>query len=255
MRLIEGELSRKAWMFLTSQQVQALLTLLNQYFPMLGFNVCERLRLQSLTELLRMLLEEGVGIRNLRGILEALLQIDHTGEWDVEEEGLVEVAEVNHCPTSRALEELESEDYLLYVREKLVEQIVENVRTPDYRLDCPRLPQDLLQRILVRDRVPASEDETDALWAELEAFLKIDPNAPLRAIRVPTMMRRKVWELLRREYPDLLVTSEYELRSSYPGRPGVPERQGWNRKIDPTMIGFPEGLVPWVIADRPTRPL
>jgi hypothetical protein len=73
---VKRELRRQAGRLLGIEDVEYLLARLNGIFPELVAATLERVPLGELTRVLRALLEEGVGIRDLRAILERLLQYD-----------------------------------------------------------------------------------------------------------------------------------------------------------------------------------
>ena len=188
--------------FVGIQETQALLDVLERTHPSLVHEVVPKVvSLQTLSEVLRRLLEEGLPVRNLREILETL------AEWGATERDAVMLVEHVRCALQRQI----SHRYLpgggalqVVMLDPMIEQAVrDSIQRTDrgsYLAMEPDLSRDIIQ----------------AVKRQLQSFA---PDEPLPVVLTSMEIRRYVRRLLEVELPDLAVLSYNELLPQIQSQP------------------------------------
>jgi len=180
--VLAATVRERAFSFLTSASTASMLERLNQSFPAVSAAGRAHLPPGVLTATLRALLRDGVGVRNLRRIIERALRYEHAPE----EAG---------------------RDRVAFVRAGLADQIgmkVTNGRDTvvAYLLD-PLIEQAVLEDGSEHDR-DMDERFADAVDAELRA---LPPTAAIPYVLTEELCRARVADRLRPEFPRLRVIS------------------------------------------------
>jgi hypothetical protein len=222
---VKAELRRQASRLLSIEDVEYMLARLDGVFPELVSATLEQVPLGDLTRVLRALLEEGVRIRDLRAILERLLQYDtvpvDANRYCVLDDRLplpIDPPPPPAPPWSR---------YLAFVRSG---RGLQNHLSHTYRVGGPvalqvraiHLAEQLEER--VRDAVAAGAGRPDsggtweetqaavlaAVWEELSSLP--DRAAPVVLLVRDPLTRRVVRDQIAGELPTLPVVVTAELR-------------------------------------------
>ena len=188
---VNTEIRRNAGHFLTSEGVKCSLDLLRDRFPVLVDTVLDRFDILELTAVLRDLLHEEVSIRDLRGILESLLSIEGLGvapaAWDVA-----------WCSS--------------WVRPDLKRQLAHRFSKGGATLAVHLLDSDLEARVVESDRrLLAPEEQRRLLASVSKAVDHSSPGRPPAVILTSSAARRKLHQLVAKEFPSLGVLSYEEL--------------------------------------------
>jgi hypothetical protein len=206
MLVVESDLRRQAAVFITMPQVEHLFKRLNDAFPMSVFNTMERFHMAQIQAVLRLLAEEGVSIRNLRDVLEALVQY----------EGVVAVGSVDDCVidpldgfasySPSAPDDLISH-LAAHVRAALRWQLAEDHLNPALMIEIGEATEN---RLHVSAQPPTAEDKR-----RLHSMLAQELRAARRAgsglvILTSASIRRSVYGLISTEFPRLSVVARDE---------------------------------------------
>jgi type III secretion protein V len=190
------------------QETQQLLDALERTHPTLVHEVVPKVvSLQTLSEVLRRLLEEGVPIRNLRDILEAV------AEWGPTERDPVVLVEhirsalrrqISHqyVPAGGALQAL----LLDPIIEQAVRDSIQRTDRGSYLAMEPELSREIIEA--VREQLQPFAGEPPPGW---QGGLFLQGDEPLPVVLTSMEIRRYVRRLLEVELPDLAVLSYNEL--------------------------------------------
>jgi FHIPEP family len=219
--LVQEELLRRnARLFLTTSQVEFDLGLLFNTFPTLVRIASERFSIPRLTRILRGLLEEQISVVDLRTILEELVALETRVETDLTEQSAFYRSDGVLIASGNRTEMQAESDCVEYLRVSLSSLV--SLAYSSGRLTIPvyRLSAEIEKRLLDTDRYPLSAEERIAF---LEAVLKAHRSRRLAhgnpVILTAFALRRKVRDLLMREFPQLPVMSYQELASGYDFQP------------------------------------
>jgi hypothetical protein len=213
---LAGEIRRRAHLLLDMEQVEYQLGQLEEVFPGLVEAALTRISLGDLTRILRGLLREGVSIRDLKTILERLVQYDSVPadphRYLVLDERLPLADRSSHGDWRHRLE---------FVRSGLTYQLSERYARGRDSVDVYRV-NPRLERLATGEREQGGSDHgrggldeeleeaaRDALWAQAARFAGA-PRPPL--VYTTNGARAAVRDLLAPEFPDLPVVSAAELR-------------------------------------------
>jgi type III secretory pathway component EscV len=201
---LAGEIRRRAYLLLDMEEVEYQLGQLEEVFPGLVEAALTRISLGDLTRILRGLLREGVSIRDLKTILERLVQYDSV---PADPHGYLVLDE--RLPLADRSAGADWRHRLEFVRSGLRSQLSERYARGRDRLDVYRV-NPRLERLAKGERdEELQEAARDALWAHAARFAGA-PHPPV--IYTTNGARAAVRELLAPEFPDLPVVSAAELR-------------------------------------------
>ena len=211
---LSAAIRRLAGSFLNVELVSHNLNLLSEYYLQLVENVNVKLSLETLTPILRHLLDEEISIRDLRSILEALLEVEGTMKADLAQHIIFSTPSQNLFISSRAteLEALTAVDYANQVRKSLRRYISHKYTRGQntlvvYLLD-PKLEN------LLRDSAGtplAPEDRNQISEAVQAEFNSLSSTAQTPVILTTGDIRKTMLKLIEKELPRLAVLSYTEL--------------------------------------------
>ena len=203
------DLRRHASMFMTVAQAESMLVRLDEAFPMPVFNALERYSLTDIRDLLKALVAENISVRDLRGILEALLEINGTMAAELADTVVITAPHVHLCVSAAGTPTgIERADYVRSVlRWQLMKQFEDRGGT---KLVAFRLSPGIESRLARSAQERWSADEHQRLVAALAAELRTTHQPGRRSVIVTTAgLRRTVRELIDLEFPDVdVVTHE-----------------------------------------------
>lgn len=227
--VLSRELRRQAALFLIMPQVEHLLGRLNERFPMPVFNVLERYGMVEVQRVLQSLAEEGVSVRDLRAVLEALLEID--GVIDVEDVGdeLITAAGVHLTPRAGGAAGVATADRVEYVRAALRWHLTHRHGGGEREIAVIRLTAETERRLLQSVDSPLTQAERQRLHNTVaREWHKASDLTPRPPVLASTPVRRRFYELVFREFPGLTVMGSEEVA---PGRREKPV--GWIDALHP----------------------
>jgi hypothetical protein len=209
---IEEALSLDLHLRLTAFVFEEMLGRFIAGFPMPAFSTIEVLGTARLLQVLRMLLTEGVSIRDLRTILSALLELRGAiALTDEELEG--------YCPTHARLVPRRPDapegppttlELANYARIRLRDQLCLSCAEPaTTTLRVFPVSRRLEGRLCALVAAPLSSEDEDQLAAAVAGAL--GPEADGGALLTSFHCRHAVWTLLRRRFPRLRVLCPQEL--------------------------------------------
>ncbi len=179
-------------------------------FPIVVFNAIEAHGTVSVLRVLRQLVDEGVDIRDLRTILGAMLEAN--GTLPARYEGLAVVLPYEATFLAEVVsgeERTQTDRYVECVRSQLRDQICQASADSDRVLHVVRLPATLDTRLLRVDRDPLSEDETFELLSAIARVVETGQDGTV--LLASSRNRRRLWEIIRHEFPQLPVLCETEI--------------------------------------------
>jgi len=207
---LSRELRRHAAEFLTAAQVEYALLQLDQAFSMLTFNILERYSMLEVREVLAALVEEGVSIRDLRSILEALQEISGSIEADFSRH-LLFMRPGTHLLLAKPWAPARDQR-LAFVRAALKSQITQSCTSGQSTLAVCLLSPEIEDRIQRTSTEPLAEQERERLIAAFaKCLIDIDPVAFQAVILTRDDLRRTVRELVSQEFPNLTILAHQEL--------------------------------------------
>jgi hypothetical protein len=233
--LTAGEIKRRAPRLFTVEDTAFHLAQIRQYFPVLTDKIMQRFSTESLTRVLRALLAERISIRDLRSILERLLQYDtipvDAGKFIVFDERLP------ITPLSAVLHPDAWESHYEFLRSGFKRQITSSLfqgrsSIPVYLLD-PNLEQWLLtENSAGKQKLKELDDKRHAvrraIWAEINPSAGVNP-----IVLTTTESRKSLREVIGREMPHVLIIAYSELTPDVSLQPiariSLPEELGVDR--------------------------
>ncbi|MCI0422563.1 MAG: FHIPEP family type III secretion protein, partial [Acidobacteria bacterium] len=184
---LSGELSRNASHLLTTEVVECSLDLLRDTSPALVHSALERFDVLTLTWIMRDLLQEDVSIRNLRALLESLLSVRKLKPVDV----------AYYSNWARA----DFKRYISYKYSRGRNTLIVYLLAPQVE-----------GRIAESDREPLTEDEHCRLLQSLLCVVEeLSATAGTPVILTTVEARRKLWLLVEKELPSLVILAYQEL--------------------------------------------
>lgn len=216
--ILYGELSRHCFRLVDANEVEYLLAQLEQAFPELVLVTMENCSVEDITRVLRSLVQEGISIRNLRAILERLLQYDALG---VDASNLILFDDRLALPEDTA-EMLKDRwpSYREFVRSGLKYPITQKYAgggSLTVYLLHPELEAEIATLTAKGSSSPGevgfddaeAEAIRDAVWAEVVGG---DSPSPRSVILTRWDARAPLREILAPEFPGLAVLTYTELR-------------------------------------------
>jgi hypothetical protein len=213
---ISFDLRRHAASFLTMRHVEHILKRLSEAFPMPIFNALERYGMADLHATFRLLLEEGVSIRNLRDVLEAVLEFEGVVAADAVDAVLVYPAE-GYVLEGRNVGERHhlAAQLAAHVRVALQWQLGEKHTDPSMLVEIGPVTEARLHD----SALPLSTDERVRLHSALAGELaNADSIQRSTTLLASGPVRRRLYELVSLEFPRLPVLSRDEMPTTGQGR-------------------------------------
>jgi hypothetical protein len=222
-----GELLRFADRLLTMDDTEYYLAQLEQAFPDLVNAVFTRYSLADITALLQALIREGISIRNLRAVLENLLQFAVI-EADATQK-IVFDDRLALLPGTTAGQQQQPAFYLEFVRQRLKLQ-VSHQYAPGQTLHVFLVDPEIEKRLLILHGVEAnrgadqaltllSEDEEEEFRNQVWYHLEADAGSTKPALLTSSQVRPFLRDLLMPELPDVPVLAYEELATTLEIRP------------------------------------
>jgi len=211
---ISAEIRKNADIFLTSKITDYKMNQLKQDLPDLIDAVLNRFDLKILTGILRNLLEEQITIRDIKGILESLLAINGTVVTTEINKYIVFFPNAgNLCPVTqrKKLEDLDIVDYSNLVRMKLKRYISYKFTRGRSSLVVYLLDPQIETRIMNIDKQPLTDDGHDKLIKAIYNETKSLSSNQNIAILTNMEIRKRLYNLIRIEFPNLPVLCYQEL--------------------------------------------
>jgi hypothetical protein len=214
---LSSELRRQAALFMTIGQVEHILIRLNAAFPLTIFNLIERYSMVELQRVLQVLLEERVSVRDLRTIIEAMLDSDGVIDVNVTDSTVVAAADVRLTPRIRPADDgCGIPEQVDAVRAALCWQLTHSHCDYAGQFVVIGVAPATEQRLLQSRQSPLSRAEQtqlrDSVARQLLPLRNTSSNPPLLT---NTLIRGQIFELLHLEFPGLAVMSRDEVA---PGR-------------------------------------
>ncbi len=221
---VSASMRRHASALFTLAHTEHNLDLLNQAFPMLIFNVMERYHILTLTHVLRVLLAEEISIRDLRSILEAMLELNGTHDEELGRYIVFSVSEAHLAPSSRRVDQLTAGEIADYVRSALKRYISHKYTRGNNTLIVHLMDPAVESRLREPTRLDSQERELllEAVESEIGS---LPPASQNPVILTTTCVRSKLRQAVALEYPRLAVLSYLELNPDMNIQPIA--RIGW----------------------------
>jgi flagellar biosynthesis component FlhA len=224
---LSAELRHHAMEYLSVTQVETMLRYLDQAFPLPIFNIYERYSIRTLSDVLRYLVREGVSVRDLRTILEAMLEVQDVTKENFVENILLPKLHTQICPPIGFDQVLSPRHLSEAARIALQAQITHATTRGGNTVVVYLLSQAMENRIIRANGYPLDDQEIIALFSsinqELSACPSIQSTPP---ILVTAPARPVLRDLLEFEFPNLKVLSYQELDPSVNIQPIA--RIDWN---------------------------
>ncbi len=203
---VERQLRKHATQFLGTQEVSNIIDELSRQYPALIKEVLRNVAIRTIAEVLRNLVDEGIPIRNLRDIFEALL------EWGAKEKDPTNLTELvriglKRYMTARYVREDNSIVALLIepdTEERIRQSIQQTPGGPQLRMDPEEIKCLQMQvREAVRNFSSADIEQS------CESRVPTGENAP--ALLTAVDVRRQMKNIVQQDFPLLPVLSYQEL--------------------------------------------
>ncbi len=207
---LSSNVRRNAGNFLTTEILKFSLDRLNEAFPDLVDTTLKRFDEVILTRILRDLLDEELSIRDLRGILEALLEVSGSS-IDDQSKNLV------------------SSPHILSLLRKSLDRYISNkCKTRDNTLVVYLLDK-LIEKRIMQERL-LNDEERDRLIKAFFGEFGVLPVASQNPIILTTLgVRKKLKNLIEKEFPRIFVLCYQELGPDLNIQPIA--RITWDRRI------------------------
>lgn len=209
-----AELRHNAGAFLTTALGSFLLEQLTQVFPDLVRAATNRFDATRLTRVLRTLLDEEIGIRDLPTVLEALLALEGTTSADFGERIILSPNTGTALPVrnGRDMAALTAEELAECVRVALRRYISHKYTLGENTLLVYLLHPDLEARIVVSDRKPLTTGERDTLLRAVRTEVESLPATARQPVILTSIeVRRRMRLLIEHDLPHMAVLSYSEL--------------------------------------------
>ena len=211
---LASELRRVAASFQTRAVTQYALDSLALSFPALVATALSRYSVDRVTLILRALIDEQIGIRDLRSVLEGLLSITATTDVDFSRFIVFIPYTDNLCPASPA-QELSTltaseiaESVRIYMRRAIGTKYLGDAST----LFAYLLDRTIETRLAEAAERPLSQEEADRLLAAIHSEVAQRPTAGgVPVVLTSVEIRRFLRKLIEDELPNLPVVSYQEL--------------------------------------------
>jgi type III secretion protein V len=208
---LAADLRGQAVALFGSAQVETTLRRLAEAFPMPVFNVMERFTISEIGGVLRALLAENVSIRDLRSILEALLETAEPVDVDYGKHIVLFARDVHPILNRREPGHATVQELAENVRVALRRQISHQQARGGWTLTVHLLSAALEARVSRAVREPLDDDERRALFGAIRAATA--KGAGAEAVILTTVpVRGALQALIALEFPGLAVLSYNELR-------------------------------------------
>lgn len=207
---ISATLRQHASVFFTIAQAEYNLMQLDQAFPMLVFNVLERYPVVAVTKVLRGLLTEEISIRDLRSVLEALLELNGTTDVAFDRYIVFTVREAHLATSARPVDALTEEEIVEFVRNAMRRYISHKYTRGGGTLVVYLMEPTIEARIQEPATLDASERNQLIEAVESEVG-NLPPTAQNPVILTATGVRARLRRELEKEFPHLAVLSYQDL--------------------------------------------
>ena len=212
---LSTELRHHAMEYLSVTQVETMLRNLDKAYPLPVFNIYERYSLRTVSDVLRNLVREGVSVRDLRTILEAMLEVHDVIKENFRENILLPTLHTQICPPVGTDHNLSSRHLSEAARIALRAQITHAATDGGNTIVAYLLSQDMENRIMRANSEPLSDQEIIALFSSFYHELsRLSSSTTESVILVTAPTRPVLKDLLEFEFPYLKVLSYQELEPS-----------------------------------------
>lgn len=210
---ISAEIRRNAGALLTVEVVKYNINRLYQIFPALVAAALQRFDIVKLTQILRELLDEEIPVRDLRGILETLLNIKGTTDVDLSKYIAFLPYTANLCPAmeSKTIEDLDAADYSNCVRMAFKRHISYKYTNGGNTLVVYLMDPQIEARIRESNEQPLTREEQERFTEVIHSEVANVPASPKPVILTSVEVRRNLRKLIEKEFPGLAVLSYQEL--------------------------------------------
>jgi type III secretory pathway component EscV len=210
---LAGEIRRNAGDFLTVETVNYCVDLLRETFPACVDTVLKRFGTTQLVKILRSLLDEEISIRNLPQVLESLLAINGPTRVDHGKYLVFHADPPDLCPVSeeKRVEDLEPADYASCVRMSLKRYISGKYAFGGGTLVYYTMDPQIEMRILNLKNQPLENEERARLISAIFQKFRTQPLTSKPVILTTVVIRRRLRELIKEEFPQLAVLCYQEL--------------------------------------------
>lgn len=208
---LTSELRDNAGLFIVGDSVNFLLQRISAE---LKESAQEHFELAELTNILRNLLEEGLSVRDVRSILEALISINGTLSIDQSVYMVFSPTTANLCPVldEKKLADLDGSDYVSFVRIALKRSISHKYAGESNSLHVFLLSPEFETRLKNSDKQPLTDQERgQIIKAVLDALESPKPSDESVVILTTLTIRKKIRNLLEKSFPQLAVLCQQEL--------------------------------------------
>ncbi len=211
---LAGEITRNAGVFLTTGVVEYSMSQLRQVYPAPVDAALKRFGKVTLTRILRDLLDEGLSIRDLRGILEGLLSINGTTDVDLSKYIVFFPGPGALCPVTKGktFDRLDAVDYSDCVRMSLRRYISHKYTRGGNTLVVYLIDPQIEKRIGNVDEQQLTPEEREQL---IEAIFgevgSLPPTAQTPVLLTTFEIRKALRNLIEKEFPRLPVVCYREL--------------------------------------------
>ena len=222
-----GELRRHAGAYIISEGVEYELDSMSEgvedelgsirAYPHLTKSSIDRFGISRIVQVLRSLAEEGISIRHLFGVLEAMLAVRSTVDVDFAKYIVFYPYVTALCPAvfGERIEDVEPTDYAECVRAQFKEYISHKYTRGLDKLFVYRLDAGIESRVSKSATVPlADEEKTNILDAVQREIEKLPYAARTPVVLTTPMVRKHFRRLIEVEFPDLAVLADQELSES-----------------------------------------
>jgi type III secretory pathway component EscV/tetratricopeptide (TPR) repeat protein len=211
---LSAEIRKAAAAFQTIGVTRLILDSLRTAFPYLIDTAVKRFSTEQLCLVLRELLDEGISIRDLRGVLESLLSINGTTDVDFGRFIVFAPRAENLClaDSNRGLDDLSPADYSNFVRTTLKKYISHKYTKGGATLIVYLLDPEIERRIINTGALPLTDDEQTRLMEAISDEVgSLPPTAQTPVLLTSMEIRRTVRKLIEASFPNLAVLSYQEL--------------------------------------------
>ncbi len=207
---LEATIKRNAAAFVNRSLVDLLLFQLDQAFPETVAHIEKTVDRDFLVQVLRGLVEEGVSIRDLQNILDELLFLEESVSSTDLSKYIVFETTRGAIYSNQPIEQLNALAYVDMLRTKLKRFISHKYTRGGNTLVVYLIDKEIEERMANPAELSRLE-LTELLKAIDMEVGNLPPTAQQPVILTTLDIRRRIWELVRRDYPMLAVLSYQEL--------------------------------------------
>jgi hypothetical protein len=214
---LSRELRRHAPAYIVSESVEHDLHLLKDWYPDVIKSALDRFGAAGIVQVLRSLADEGISIRNLVGVLGAMLAVKSTVEVDFGKHIVFQPYATQLCPAvlGKNIGEVEPTGYAECVRSQFKEYISHKYTRGQSTLIVYLLNSALESRVAKSRMDPLTSQEKMHLVEKVQEELRRLPSAAQIPVILTTVEVRKLFRrLIEVEFPNLAVLAYQELSPS-----------------------------------------